>query len=135
MALLPGAHARTGAAGGLRDDDGSPLPATYRRTREGIARFFITDINNPSASAQADSSLFIMWDAWAMQSSTLSSGMGATSAVGYFNHVPGGSNVLYMDGHVEFIRYGSAGPIKSPQNTSALDSEAARHSMLLGGFG
>lgn len=22
-----------------------------------------------------------------------------------FNHVPGGSNVLFMDGHVEFIRY------------------------------
>ena len=24
-----------------------------------------------------------------------------------FNHVPGGSNVLYMDGHVEFLKYGS----------------------------
>ena len=22
-----------------------------------------------------------------------------------FNHVPGGGNVLYMDGHVEFIKY------------------------------
>ncbi|MCA1902739.1 MAG: hypothetical protein LDL53_11065 [Candidatus Hydrogenedens sp.] len=22
-----------------------------------------------------------------------------------FNHIPGGCNVLYMDGHVEFIRY------------------------------
>jgi len=22
-----------------------------------------------------------------------------------FNHVPGGSNVLYMDGHVEFHKY------------------------------
>ena len=24
---------------------------------------------------------------------------------GNFNHVPGGGNVLYMDGHVEFIKY------------------------------
>jgi prepilin-type processing-associated H-X9-DG protein len=24
-----------------------------------------------------------------------------------FNHIPGGSNVLYMDGHVKFIRYPS----------------------------
>lgn len=22
-----------------------------------------------------------------------------------FNHLPGGCNVLYMDGHVEFVRY------------------------------
>ncbi len=25
-------------------------------------------------------------------------------AAGTFNHIPGGSNVLYMDGHVEFVR-------------------------------
>ena len=25
---------------------------------------------------------------------------------GSFNHVPGGGNVLYLDGHVTFIRYG-----------------------------
>jgi prepilin-type processing-associated H-X9-DG protein len=29
-----------------------------------------------------------------------------TSAdVSQFNHIPGGGNVLYMDGHVEFIRF------------------------------
>ena len=28
-----------------------------------------------------------------------------------FNHVPGGSNVLYMDGHVEFIRYPGKFPV------------------------
>jgi len=27
-----------------------------------------------------------------------------------FNHVPGGANVLYMDGHVEFIRYPNGFP-------------------------
>ncbi len=62
------------------------------RLREGIERFLITDINNPSASAQAQSSVWIMLDHV------------ATTTKG-FNHVPGGSNVLYMDGHVEFIRY------------------------------
>ena len=25
----------------------------------------------------------------------------------HFNHVPGGANVLYMDGHVEFSKYGN----------------------------
>ncbi len=62
------------------------------RLREGIERFLITDINNPSASAQAQSSVWFMFDHI------------ATTPEG-FNHIPGGSNVLYMDGHVEFIRY------------------------------
>ncbi len=65
---------------------------TVYRLREGIERFLITDINNPGASAQAQSSVWIMFDHV------------ATNTAG-FNHVPGGSNVLYMDGHVEFIRY------------------------------
>jgi prepilin-type processing-associated H-X9-DG protein len=28
-----------------------------------------------------------------------------------FNHIPGGSNVLYMDGHVEFHKYPSKEPV------------------------
>src|SRR5690606_13240351 len=31
-------------ATGFRDDDGAPLPSTYHRLKEGIERFFITDI-------------------------------------------------------------------------------------------
>jgi len=27
-----------------------------------------------------------------------------------FNHIPGGSNVLYMDGHVEFLKYQQNAP-------------------------
>ena len=29
----------------------------------------------------------------------------ADAASTSYNHVPGGGNVLYLDGHVEFIRY------------------------------
>ena len=65
---------------------------TVYRLREGIERFLITDINNPAGSAQAQSEIAVMWD--------------ATSILpGDFCHVPGGGNVLYMDGHVEFMRY------------------------------
>ena len=52
----------------------------------------VTDINNPSGGAQAQSVIAVMWDQVAEEAS-------------HFNHVPGGSNVLYMDGHVEFVRY------------------------------
>ncbi|MGC8844425.1 MAG: DUF1559 domain-containing protein [Candidatus Hydrogenedens sp.] len=74
---------------------------TVYRLREGIERFMITDINNPSATAQAQSSIFIMLDQL---------GTGGTTVL--FNHIPGGCNVLYLDGHVEFIRY----PTKQPIN-------------------
>ncbi|MFP4172941.1 MAG: H-X9-DG-CTERM domain-containing protein [Candidatus Hydrogenedentota bacterium] len=29
-----------------------------------------------------------------------------------FNHIPGGSNVLFMDGHVEFVRFQGNYPIE-----------------------
>jgi len=125
---------------GWRDNDGSPLPTTYHRTREGIERFFITDINNPAAGAQAQSELFVMWDAWStgynwgLMDPNLQ--LDPSSGIGYFNHIPGGSNVLYMDGHVEFIKYGSEDPINSPPNThSNLNSQASLWVVLVGGFG
>lgn len=72
---------------------------TIYRLREGIERFMITDINNPAASALAQSSIPIYWD-------SVSSTPGEAAA---FNHVPGGANTLYLDGHVEFIRYSENG--------------------------
>jgi len=79
------------------------ITGTVYRLREGIERFFITDINNPAASAKAQSELSVMWDSvW-----TPSKGSGES----YFNHIPGGGNVLFMDGHVEFIKYPSEWPV------------------------
>ena len=70
------------------------------RLREGIERFFISDINNPAASSKAQSELAIMWDQ-----------ISGDVAVSGFNHIPGGGNVLYMDGHVSFMRYPGEFPI------------------------
>jgi len=77
-------------AGDLSTDDGTGR--VVYRLREGIERFFITDINNPAASSRAQSELAVIWDI-------------VSTVIADFNHVPGGSNVLYMDGHVEFQRY------------------------------
>lgn len=70
------------------------------RLREGIERFFITDINNPAASALAQSTVPVCWDQ-----------LSADIALAGFNHVPGGCNVLFMDGHAQFIRYPSEHPV------------------------
>ncbi len=112
---------------GYLDEDGSPLPSGYRRTREGIERFFITDINNPASGAQAQSTIPIMWDAYGATSSVAQAGLGSFDsrhgdAPGTltYNHIPGGSNVLYMDGHVQFVRYNEgrfpAGPSGPNEN-------------------
>jgi len=79
------------------------------RLREGIERFLIKDINNPAATTVAQSEVPVMWDVVQAASQELT---GDEAAVVNFNHVPGGSNVLYMDGHVEFERY----PAKFPVN-------------------
>lgn len=85
-------------AAGLGNGGGS----TVYRLREGVERFLITDINNPAAGATAQSELPIMFDLLAID-------------VSAFNHVPGGSNILFMDGHVEFRRYEERGDLCNRQ--------------------
>ncbi|MCX5770393.1 MAG: DUF1559 domain-containing protein [Candidatus Hydrogenedentes bacterium] len=92
-------------SGALSPDEDKPIEGdpvigdfTFYRLREGIERFFITDINNPASSALAQSELPVMWD-W----------LGTVASS--FNHVPGGCNVLFMDGHVEFIKYPGKFPV------------------------
>lgn len=81
-----------------KDLEGNGTTMAFR-LREGIERFYITDINNPAASAQAQSEIFVMCDDI------------NGASVNYFNHVPGGGNVLYMDGHAAFVRYPGESPV------------------------
>jgi prepilin-type processing-associated H-X9-DG protein len=99
--------------------DPADLPQSYPRLKEGVERFFITDINNPAGGAQAQSTIGVMWDAWggAISSTTLGGTDNITrNQVVNFNHVPGGSNALFMDGHVEFVRFGSGYPCTADYN-------------------
>lgn len=72
-------------------DDTGRFDTAYR-LREGIERMFITDINNPGASAAAQSSIMLMSD-------------NIADKVESYNHAPGGANVLFLDGHVDFHKY------------------------------
>lgn len=97
-----------GAAQGFSGaSDGDPLevPSTGEifglyALKEGIERFFITDINAPGGSSTAQSELIVLYDSAHSEAGELDPNE--------FNHVPGGSNSLFMDGHVEFARYPQA---------------------------
>ncbi len=92
---------------GNHGSDGTPCTTLFQLA-EGVERFFITDINNPGAAASAQSEVAIMWDAVSGNPPAPGYAGGhpdlAPSALN-FNHVPGGGNVLFLDGHVEFMRY------------------------------
>lgn len=67
---------------------------TLHPLKEGIERFLITDINNPAASSEAQSSVPVLIEiaTWKYKKSE-----------GNFK----GTNVLYMDGHVAFVPLGT----------------------------
>lgn len=82
-------------------DVGAPFgnagSSTIYRLKEGLERFLVTDINNAAGGAKSQSEIAVMWD---QINTTPADGTGTT-----MNHIPGGSNVLYMDGHVQFVKY------------------------------
>ena len=120
QAMLPAFLDPTRVAGTADNDiklnargNGNAYGDTIYRLREGIERFLITDINNPAASAQAQSEVWIMLDH-------------VTENVSAYNHIPGGSNVLYLDGHVSFIRYVAEKPYGSGGSTAPVNGGVAR---------
>ena len=84
---------------------GNSQGAVVYRQKEGVERFLITDINSPAASAKAQSAIYVMHDKLALTTKN-------------YNHVPGGANVLYADGHVEFVRYPGAPPVCASMATA-----------------
>jgi len=98
------------AEGGLAAEQDISVPepfgngggSTVYHLREGVERFMITDINNPAGSAQAQSNIWAMFDL-----------IGSGDKTNFFNHVPGGCNILYMDGHVGFVKYPGKAPVST----------------------
>ena len=74
-------------------------PTTIRRLREGVERFLIEDITNPAQDNKGQSDIPVFWDELS----------GADPD--FMNHLPGGCNVLYMDGHAAFVKYPGEFPV------------------------
>jgi prepilin-type N-terminal cleavage/methylation domain-containing protein/prepilin-type processing-associated H-X9-DG protein len=92
--------------------------------REGIERFLITDINNAAGSSKAQSDIITFFDNIRTEGVA-----GAVSEGGRdFSHLPGGSNVLFMDGHVEFAKYPQTAPHRLWLVTKTILSDGYRYS-------
>ena len=79
-------------------EGGGQVQTTIYRLTEGIERFLITDITDPGETSLAQSEIPVFWD-------------NVDPEVIHFNHAPGGSNVLYLNGHVQFIKYPGPHPV------------------------
>lgn len=84
---------------------------TIRRLQEGLGRFLITDTNNSQAGAEAEAKVWVMWDRPRGQPSSDPNALASR-----YVHQPAGSNVLYLDSHVEFKPYA---PCASPSGKAA----------------
>ncbi|HOZ45734.1 MAG TPA: DUF1559 domain-containing protein [Candidatus Hydrogenedentes bacterium] len=80
-----------------------------QRLKEGVERFLVEDVADASATSVGQSEIVTMYDSITSKPIT-----GGAYGFTTFNHVPGGANVLYMDGHVEFVKY----PSKYPCSTT-----------------
>lgn len=98
LAFVEAFRART-EAGLPMDSDLDLGSLKIRVLREGVERFQITDINNPAASALAQSALPVMIERPGLHRIEGSRGQQT------------GSNVLFMDGHVEFWKYPGKYPL------------------------
>lgn len=83
------------------------------RVREGIERFYLTDVLNSALGSESQSTLAVMWD-------SIMNGRGR-----HFNHLPGGCNVLYLDGHVAFLHYAEDGAF--PANGTGINLHHGMH--------
>lgn len=67
-----------------------------RRLKKDVEYFFVTTRNDPQAAAATRATIPIMFET--LQSSV-------------FGRNPDGANVLYLDGHVEYVRFGERFPV------------------------
>lgn len=74
--------------------DENGLERSLFEMRQGIERFLIEDVNEPSKTNVSSTRLPVMFDRIDLDPAE-------------FNHIPGGANVLFMDGHAEYIKYPS----------------------------
>ncbi len=91
---------------------------TVYRLKDGVERFLITDINNAGSANVSQSSVWIMFDL-------------VSNVPSAYNHLPGGSNVLYMDGHVEFKKYSRDAEAPVNASMATIIGLLAEHPLVL----
>ncbi|MBN2310211.1 MAG: hypothetical protein JXR94_14650 [Candidatus Hydrogenedentes bacterium] len=83
-------------------DEDVPYPPPDKRAlhrlADGVEKHFADDPNDPKALEKARGDIPVMFDLFSVDATK-------------FNHAPGGANVLFLDGNVEFVRYPGKWPV------------------------
>ncbi|MBI4556815.1 MAG: type II secretion system protein [Candidatus Hydrogenedentes bacterium] len=90
---------------------------TVMRLREGVERLLTTSAGFKPSAGNPQALVPVMWDAYGDPSSLTLAASGVS-----FNHIPGGSNVLYLDGHVEWVAYPDRFPMSNDKRVLADNS-------------
>ncbi len=94
---------------------------TLYHLREGIERFFVTDMTNPAAAAIIASKIPVIVE---RPSNHISIDIDKSRSTGTWKREPG-SHVLYLDGHVEFVAHPGRFPM-TEATMAALESVSPR---------
>lgn len=88
----------------LEPPNGNRGGKTVHRLAKGVARLLTTDANAPAETlATLSGEIPVMLDRFTV-----------APTMAMFNHIPGGANVLFLDGHVAFYKYPGAGTVSRP---------------------
>lgn len=88
------------------------------RLREGLDRLLITNTLDRASANRSQSEIPVMWDQISGDEPE------------HFNHVPGGCSVVYLDGHVEFLRYTGGEADEFPCNPGGMLFHEMSHAVL-----
>lgn len=83
---------------GISATDGNAGTRRLHRLSSNVDRFLLSDLNSALSDDRSGAGAIpVIWDKISI-------------SIPDFNHAPAGQNVLYLDGHVEFLRYDKKSP-------------------------
>src|SRR5690606_7768798 len=78
---------------------------TFYRLRDGVGDAIAEKLGVTGSAAQLDAKIPVIWD----KSDVWVYGDGSIAVD--FSHIPDGANVAFLDGHVEYLKYGVGFPV------------------------
>lgn len=104
---------------GWDPEKGARVPEVIVRMHQRITRNVVSKIGDLPQNTFPEADIPVMWDVFANSLKSSRAGAPDGVVVQISNHIPGGSNVLFMDGHVEFVPWSHPEGTRFPMRATA----------------